>query len=64
MRHAGERVGEGARSGADAEMLEAKFKGEKEEARVLDDGDPQATVMKMASGGFVRRTNVEYSRPA
>src|SRR3954468_23158510 len=61
MRHAEERVGRVEQALERMPAMEAKIKpGEKKEARVSTT-DPQATVMKMADGGFRPAYNVEYS---
>src|SRR3954468_6882729 len=61
MRHAGERVERVEQALERMPEMEAKIKpGEKKEARVSTT-DPQATVMKMADGGFRPAYNVEYS---
>ena len=61
IRHAGERVERVEQALERMPEMEAKIKpGEKKEARVSTT-DPQATVMKMADGGFRPAYNVEYS---
>jgi transposase len=61
MRHAEERVERVERALERMPEMEAKIKpGEKKEARVSST-DPQATVMKMADGGFRPAYNVEYA---
>jgi transposase len=61
MRHAGERVERVEHALERMPEMEAKIKpGETKEARVSTT-DPQATVMKMADGGFRPAYNVEYS---
>src|SRR3954451_8676186 len=60
MRHAEERVERVERALERMPEMEAKIKpGEKKEARVSTT-DPDATVMKMADGGFRPAYNVEY----
>ena len=60
MRHAEERVERVERALERMPEMEAKIKpGDKKEARVSTT-DPQATVMKMADGGFRPAYNVEY----
>jgi transposase len=61
MRHAEERVERVEQALERMPEMEAKIKpGEKKEARVSTT-DPQATVMKMADGGFRPAYNVEYA---
>ena len=61
LRHAGERLERVEQALKRMPEMEAKIKpGEKKEARVSTT-DPQATVMKMADGGFRPAYNVEYS---
>jgi transposase len=61
MRHAKERVERVEQALERMPEMEAKIKpGEKKEARVSTT-DPQATVMKMADGGFRPAYNVEYA---
>ena len=61
IRHAGERVERVERALERMPEMEAKIEpGEKKEARVSTT-DPQATVMKMADGGFRPAYNVEYA---
>jgi transposase len=61
MRHAGERVERLERALERMPEMEAKIEpGDKKEARVSTT-DPQATVMKMADGGFRPAYNVEYA---
>jgi transposase len=61
MRHAEQRVGRVERALERMPEMEAKVKpGDKKEARVSTT-DPQATVMKMADGGFRPAYNVEYA---
>jgi transposase len=61
MRHAEERVERVEQALERMPEIEAKIKpGEKKEARVSTT-DPQATVMKMADGGFRPAYNVEYA---
>ena len=61
MRHAGERVERIEQALERMPAMEATIKpGEKKEARVSTT-DPQATVMKLADGGFRPAYNVEYS---
>jgi transposase len=61
MRHVGERGERGEHALERMPEMEAKIKpGETKEARVSTT-DPQATVMKMADGGFRPAYNVEYS---
>jgi transposase len=60
LRHAGERVERVEQALERMPEMEAKIKpGETKEARVSTT-DPQATVMKMADGGFRPAYNVEY----
>ena len=61
IRHAGQRVERVEQALERMPEMEAKVQpGEKKEARVSTT-DPQATVMKMADGGFRPAYNVEYS---
>ena len=61
MRHAEERVERVEQALERMPEMEAKIKpGQKKEARVSTT-DPQATVMKMADGGFRPAYNVEYA---
>ena len=61
IRHAGERVERVERALERMPEMEAKIKPDEEKEARVSTTDPQATVMKMADGGFRPAYNVEYA---